>query len=266
MVAWHLNPADTQEQGSVSCPPRDGAADNEQSVILLPSNRVAKGGTIMKYRTGVCIISLLVLAGSVAAQSEERRFRLIPLEQMTPEQRTAAEAIMSGPRASVPGSSATGKTPGSPFNPWLRSPELADRLQRVGEYLRFRSSIPPRLNEFAILVTARQWNSQYEWHAHHRLALQAGLNPAVAADLAEGKRPAGMQEDETIVYNFCRELHQERKVSDATYKAALDQFGERGVMDLIAVSGYYVLVSMTLNVDRTPVPGEGKPPLRPLPR
>ena len=131
---------------------------------------------------------------------------------------------------------------------------------------RFRSSIPARLNEFAILITARQWDSQYEWHAHHRLALQAGLNPAVAADLAEGKRPAGMQEDETIVYNFCSELYRERKVSDATYKAALDKFGERGVIDLIAVSGYYVLVSMTLNVDRTPVPGDGKPPLRPLAR
>jgi 4-carboxymuconolactone decarboxylase len=220
----------------------------------------------MKYRWGVWRLALSVLPGSAAAQSEERRFRLIPLEEMTPEQRTAAEAIMSGPRASVPGSSATGKTPGSPFNPWLRSPELADRLQRVGEYIRFKSSIPPRLNEFAILVTARQWDSQYEWHAHHRLALQAGLNPAVAADLAEGKRPAGMREDETIVYNFCTELHRERKVRDATYKAALDNFGERGVMDLIAVSGYYVLVAMTLNVDRTPVPGDGKPPLRPLPR
>ena len=98
---------------------------------------------------------------------------------------------MSGPRAAVPGLAATAKTPGSPFNPWLRSAELADRLQRVGEYLRFRSLLPARLNEFAILITARQWDSQYEWHAHHRLALQGGLDPAIAADLAETPVPGG---------------------------------------------------------------------------
>ena len=90
---------------------------------------------------------------------------------------------------------------------------------------------PPRLNEFAILITAREWDSQSEWYAHHRLALQGGLNPAVAADLAEGKRPAGMQENETIVYNFCTVLHRARKVSDATYRAALDKFGEVAAAD-----------------------------------
>ncbi len=220
----------------------------------------------MKFRFGVFVFSLLMLAGSAVAQNEERRFRLIPLDEMTPDQRAVAEAIRSGPRASVAGSSANAATPGSPFNPWLRSPEAADILQRLGSYLRFKSSLPPRLNEFAILITARDWTSQYEWYAHHRLALAGGLNPAVAADLAEGKRPAGMLEDETIVYDFCTEMHRERKVSDATYKRALDKFGERGIIDLIAVSGYYVLVSMTLNVDRTPVPGDGKLPLRPLPR
>ena len=218
----------------------------------------------MKSCIGVCIIAFSISTGTAMAQ--DRRFRLLPLEEMTPAQRSVAEAIMTGPRAAVPGSSATGKTPGSPFNPWLRSPEAADNLQRLGSYLRFNSSIPARLNEFAILITAREWTSQYEWYAHHRLALAAGLNPAVAADLAEGKRPALMQEDETVVYDFCSELQREHRVSDATYKAVLDKFGERGVMDLIAVSGYYVLVSMTLNVDRTPVPGDGKPPLRPLAR
>ena len=215
----------------------------------------------MNFAKNVCVIALGVLAGAAFAETEDRRFRLIPLDEMTVEQRAAAAANMSGPRAAVAGSAATAKTPGSPFNPWLRSPELADRLQRVGEYLRFKSSIPARLNEFAILITARQWDSQYEWFAHHRLAMLAGLNPQVAAELAEGKRPSGMQEDETIVYNFCLEMHQTKKVSDATYKAALDKFGERGVMDLIAVNGYYVLVSMTLNVDRTPIPDGGKPPL-----
>jgi 4-carboxymuconolactone decarboxylase len=220
----------------------------------------------MKLRTGVCIVALLVLAGTAAAQSEDRRFRLIPLDEMTPAQRAVADAIRSGPRAAVAGSSANAATPGSPFNPWLRSPEAADLLQQLGSYLRFKSSLPPRLSEFAILITAREWTSQYEWHAHHRLALAGGLSPAVAADLAEGRRPSGMQEDEAIVYDFCNEMHREHKVGDATYKRALDKFGERGIIDLIAVSGYYVLVSMTLNVDRTPVPSDGKPPLPALKR
>jgi hypothetical protein len=98
-----------------------------------------RGEAIMKLRTGVCITSLLLLAGSALAQSEERRFRLIPLEEMTAEQRTVADAIRSGPRASVAGSSANAATPGSPFNPWLRSPEAADLLQRLGSYLRFKA-------------------------------------------------------------------------------------------------------------------------------
>ena len=153
---------------------------------------------------------------------------------------------------------------GSPFNVWLRSPESADPIQQLGSYIRFNSSLGPRLNEFAILITAREWTSQYEWYAHHRLALQAGLNPQVAQAVAEGKRPTGMQPDEDIVYDFSRELHQTRRVSDTTYARALKQFGERGVMDLIAVNGYYTLVSMTLNVDRTPIPNGGPLPLAEL--
>jgi 4-carboxymuconolactone decarboxylase len=198
-----------------------------------------------------------------SAQDDGRRFKLIPLDQMTPAQRTVADAIRSGPRASTGNSSATASntTIGSPFNVWLRSPELADHLQKLGSHIRFKSSLSPRLNEFAILVTARHWTSQYEWHAHHRLAMQGGLNPQVAEDLAQGKRPANMQADEAIVYDFSNEMHRNHQVSDATYKAAVEKFGEQGVMDLIAVNGYYVLVSMTLNVDRTPVPDGGKPPL-----
>jgi 4-carboxymuconolactone decarboxylase len=217
----------------------------------------------MQPRLGWLTAGLVALGMALpaAAQEEERRFKLIPLDQMTPAQRSVADAIRSGPRSTT-GSSATASatTIGSPFNVWLRSPELADHLQKLGSHIRFKSSLSPRLNEFAILVTARHWTSQYEWVAHHRLALAGGLNPQVAEDLAQGKRPANMQADEAVVYDFSREMHVNHQVSDATYKAAIDKFGEQGVMDLIAVNGYYVLVSMTLNVDRTPVPG-GKPPL-----
>lgn len=217
----------------------------------------------MRSTTKWMIAGLMTLgvAMPAAAQESERRFRLIPLDEMTPAQRSVADAIRSGPRSNT-GSSATASatTIGSPFNVWLRSPELADHLQKLGSHIRFKSSLPARLNEFAILVTARHWTSQYEWVAHHRLALAGGLSPQVAEDLAQGRRPANMKDDETIVYDFSREMHVNHQVSDATYKAAVEKFGEQGVMDLIAVNGYYVLVSMTLNVDRTPVPG-GKPPL-----
>ena len=205
------------------------------------------------------------VAGDTLAQEDMRRFKLMPFSEMTPAQRAYAEGVMSGP-VSATGSAAVvpgANTIGSPFNVYLRSPELAEHLLKAAQHIRFKSSLPARLNEFAILVTARHWGSQYEWVAHHRLALKAGLNPAVAEDLAQGKRPGGMQEDETVIYNFSHELHNQHGVSDATFKAVADKFGEQGVVDLIAVNGYYTLVSMILNVDRTPVPG-GKPPLPPL--
>ena len=157
------------------------------------------------------------------------------------------------------------------FNPWgpnaalLRSPELMERAQKVGEYLRYKSSIPTRLNEFAILITARQWTAQTEWHAHHPLALKAGLDPAVAADLLQGKRPAAMKEDEAVVYQFCKEIHDSKgEIADATYQAVVDRFGERGVMDLIGLTGYYTMLAMVLNVTRQPLPDGAKPPLAPL--
>jgi 4-carboxymuconolactone decarboxylase len=192
-----------------------------------------------------------------------RRFALTPLADMTPEQLAVAKAIMTGPRASVgsPAAAPGATSLSSPFNVWNRRPELANNLQKVGEYIRFRSSLAPRLNEFAILIVARRWNAQYEWFAHHRLAMQAGLDPAVAEELRQGRVPANMKDDERVVYDFTRELHERHGVSDATFKRAVDAFGEQGVADLIAVNGYYVLVSMTLNVDRTPIPGGGKAPL-----
>lgn len=195
----------------------------------------------------------------------DQRFKPVPLENLTQEQRVLADAIRSGPRSAVKNSAAAKPGPlGGPFNVWLRSPGIGNIIQSLGAEIRFRSSLPAKLNELAILVTARRWTSQYEWFAHHRLALEAGLDPAVGADIAHGRRPAKMSADEAIVHDFSRELHETQGVSDATYKAALDRFGERGVMDLIAVNGYYVLVSMCLNVDRTPLPEGAQPPLPPL--
>jgi 4-carboxymuconolactone decarboxylase len=184
------------------------------------------------------------------------RYPPLSLEQMTPAQREVAEAIASGPRGGLRG----------PFQAWLRSPEIAQRLQQVGEYLRFSSSVPQRLNELAILITARAWDAQFEWYAHHRLALEAGLDPALAADIAAGRRPAAMQADEAVVYDFCTELRATRRVSDATLARAQGLLGEAGVIDLIAVSGYYDIVSMTLNVAEVPLPDGLEDPLPPLAR
>lgn len=191
--------------------------------------------------------------------ADTRRFKLIPLENLTPEQRTLYDAIRSGPRSKLPNSGASKPGPlGGPFNLFLRSPGIGDCVQKLGEEIRFRSSLPSKLNEMAILVTARFWTSQYEWYAHCKLALDAGLDPAIAQDIAEDRRPEKMDADEAIVYDFSSELHEAHGVSDASYARALERFGERGVFDLIAVNGFYSLVSMCLNVDRTPLP-EGVP-------
>ena len=211
----------------------------------------------------IALLLAVVPLAPAHAQESQRRFKILQPEEMTPEQKGLVEAIRSGPRASVAGSAANagGGTVGSPFNVFLRSPEMGDSLQKVGSYIRFKSSLGMRVNEMAILMVARHWSAQYEWHAHHRLALQAGLDPKIAEDIAQGRRPSGMKPDEEAVYDFCRELLETKQVSDASYKAVVDRFGERGAMDLIGVAGYYTLVAMVLNVDRTPIPGDGKPPL-----
>ena len=197
--------------------------------------------------------------------TDNRRFKLIPIDQLTPEQQALTTAIKSGPRAKLASSGASKPGPlGGPFNVWLRSPGIGNLVQQLGEEIRFRSSLAGKLNELAILVTARNWTSQYEWVAHHKLALEGGLDPKIAEAIAQGQRPAGMDADETLVYEFSSELQQTQGVSDAMYARAVARFGERGVVDLISVNGFYVLVSMCLNVDRTPVPPGTPLPLPPL--
>jgi len=206
-----------------------------------------------------------LVAASAAAQAADR-FPVLKPEQMTPEQTKLIQSLLAGPRGggdTSPEAVNRVLTRG-PFNAWARSPELGDRLQKVGEYIRFNTSIPLRLNEFAILITARHWTSQYEWFAHLPLALKAGLDPKIAADLANNKRPANMKEDEATVYDFCTQLHRTKKVTDATYKKAVELFGEKGVTDLVGVSGYYTAVSMTLNVAEVQVPAGEKNPLKPI--
>lgn len=166
----------------------------------------------------------------------------IPASAMTDAQRAAAEELSAGPRGGVRG----------PFVPMLRSPEFMQRTQKLGEYLRFHSAIPPRLSEFTILIVARHWGNLIEWQVHHPIALKAGLTPAVADALAEGRRPEGMAADETVLYDFCDELLQHKVVSDTTYARAVAAFGENGVVDLVGIVGYYGILAMLMNVAQTP--------------
>jgi 4-carboxymuconolactone decarboxylase len=208
------------------------------------------------------ILALIALASTARA---EERFAIIQPDQMNAEQKKLFEALINGPRAANYGGDAAQRVlKGGPFNAWMRSPELGLRLQAVGEQVRFKTSLPRQLNEFAILITAREWTSQYEWHAHHALAMKAGLDPQIAADLAAGKRPANMKEDEAAVYDFCIQLHRAKKVDDTNFKRVKALFGEQGVVDLVGVSGYYTAVSMTLNVAEVPVPDDKPLPLKPL--
>ena len=185
----------------------------------------------------------------------ERRFKELTPETMTPEQKKAADAIQAGPR----GAGLRG-----PFNALLRSPDLCDLVQRVGAYVRYSSSIPPRLNEMAIIMAGRKWTAQYEFYAHRRLAIEAGLKTEICDAIAGGTRPAAMQADEAEVYDFCTELLGTGHVSNGNFKKIADRFGERGVIDLIGAVGYYSLVSMVLNVDGVPLPAGETPPLKPL--
>lgn len=178
------------------------------------------------------------------------RFPVIPDDKQTPEQKAMVQAITSGPR----GGGLRG-----PFNALMRSPDVGNRVQHVGGYVRFSSCIGSKLTELGIILVARKWTAQYEWYAHRAIAEKAGLKPAICDAIAQGQLPAGMDADETIVYNFAKELLDTTVVSDATYNAMTARFGEPGVVDLICALGYYSLVSMVLNVAEVPLPPDAVP-------
>jgi len=184
--------------------------------------------------------------------------RLPPIAaaQLTPAQRDAVDAFKVARGAEISG----------PFFPLLRSPELMTRTRAMGDYLRYKSVLPPRLSEFVILLTAREWTQQYEWNVHYPIAVKAGVQREILGAIAEGRRPTGMSEEEEVLYEFCQELHRDRAVSDATYARAVKAFGEQGVVDTVGISGYYTLLAMTLNTARTPAGENGSPILRPIPK
>ena len=184
--------------------------------------------------------------------------RLPPLarEQMDPAQQAAADELIAGPRKGVKG----------PFIALLRSPEQLARLQKVGEYLRFENALPARLSEFATLMVSRTWTQQFEWFVHVPLSLRQGTSAGTIAALRAGRRPIDMSADEALVHDFTIELTNHHGVSDDTYRRCVERFSERGLVDLVGTIGYFVWMSMILNVAHTPaVEVAGVEALPPLP-
>lgn len=200
------------------------------------------------------LVLVVALALPLTAVAQERMGAVAP-NGMTPEQKKAV-ADHTAARGQLTG----------PWQVLVRNPELMGRVRGLSDYVRYNTSLPPRLSEFVILITARQWSQAYEWYAHQPLAVKGGLNPEIAKAIAEGRRPAGMAEDEEVLYDFATELLQNRSVSDATYARATGKFGEKTVLDAIGLMGHYSLIAMVLNTARTPVPAGGPARLEPFPR
>jgi 4-carboxymuconolactone decarboxylase len=217
---------------------------------------------VRRISAGLAVVAITLASAAAQAPAPTDvklvgdRFKPLTYDRMDSAQRAMIEHLLSGERAGT----------GGPFNAWLRNPAMGDLAQQLGAQVRYHSALPPRLNEMAILLTARHWTAHYEWYAHKRLALQAGLSPAIVDAIAQGRRPAGMQRDEQALYDFATELLEKKQVTDPPFAAATAAFGERGVVDVIFNLGYYGLVSMTLNVDRYPLPDGAKPELAPLTR
>jgi 4-carboxymuconolactone decarboxylase len=172
------------------------------------------------------------------------RIKDIAKEDMNSEQRRIHDEIASGPRGKVQG----------PLKVWLHSASLADKAQKLGQFCRYESSLPTHLSELAILVTGRFWGAEFEWYAHKKIGLEAGLDPVLVEAIRTRQVPSFMTNAERIVYEFATQLHRDHRVGDATYAAAIAEFGETGVVDLVGVLGYYTLISMTLNTFHVPLP------------
>ena len=200
-----------------------------------------------------CGLAVLIAMPQAVRAEDAVRFPPLKAEELNPAQKAWAEMIAAPPR--------NAKFTNPPYRAYIRNPDLAPRLTAMSEYLRWNTSLPPRLSELAILITARQWTAQYEWFAHYPLALKGGLDPSIAKDIAAGKRPANMKDDEAALYDLAMALYVDKKVSDAIYKAALEKFGERGIMDIIGIIGYYDITSMTLITMQAAAPNDSVPPL-----
>ena len=213
----------------------------------------------MKHPFTTAVVTA-ALALPLAAAAQERYPTLQP-DQLSPAQKAYVDSLAKPPRNN------TTALQNPPFKVYLRDPELGGKLEAVSDYVRWGTGQPPRLTELAIMITARQWTNQWIWRGHYQAGVKGGLDPSVGADIAAGRRPEKMKEDETILYNYATEMYRDKAVSDATYAAAVKQFGEKGLFDLVATMGYYDTVAMTLITAKAVAPKEeGVPQLAALPK
>jgi 4-carboxymuconolactone decarboxylase len=190
-----------------------------------------------------------LLAGLAAASAQAQdRLPTVPPAQYTAEQKQAAADFEAARKVPVFG----------PFEPLMHSPEVMSQARAMGDYLRYKSAIGNTLSELAILVTAREWTQDYEWSVHHPIALKAGIKPAIADAIAEGRRPAAMSADEEIVYEYAIELLKNKQVANATFERAKQRFGAKGVVDLTGIVGYYTFLAMQLNAAQYQAPKDAK--------
>jgi 4-carboxymuconolactone decarboxylase len=211
---------------------------------------------VRRHDMVLCLVTVTLLLGHLAPVARAQdRMPPIPADKMTPAQAAAAAEFKA----------VRGVDPNGPFVPLLRSPELVNPARALGDYLRYKTSLPLRLSELVILLTAREWTQQYLWGVHYPVALQAGVALDIARAIAEGRRPTQMAEDETVIYDVCTELQRTHSVSDATYARALSTFGEKGVLDTVSIVAFYTFLAVPMNAARTPPVGDA-PPLLPLPR
>jgi len=187
------------------------------------------------------------------ATSREPRFPQLTMDQLDEKQKPLGEQIMKVSSVGI----------GGPYNPMIRSPVLGQRLFDLFHYLRWETSVPTRLNEFAILIVGRQWRSQVEWFSHAPLAAKAGLSPEIIAELKANKRPSNMAEDEAVVYDFVTELTTTKRVSDETYARAKKVFNDQQIVDLTSLAGNYVMVAMLLAMAEETVPPGKEEPFKP---
>jgi 4-carboxymuconolactone decarboxylase len=200
-------------------------------------------------------VALAALSGAPKFACAQDRMPPIPPANYTEAQKKAAADFVAERGFAVRG----------PFAPLMRSPEVMLRAAAMGDFLRNKTTLAPRLSEMIILITAREWTQQYEWTAHHDIAVKAGLKPSIADAIADARRPSGMDEEEEAVYDMSTEIHRTKRVSDETYKKAVAKFGEQGVIELLGINGYYTFLAMTLNATRAGLPPGTKEPLKRFP-
>jgi 4-carboxymuconolactone decarboxylase len=209
----------------------------------------------MGHRLAGAIASFVMFSAVVIPALAQDRMPPIPADKYTEAQKKAAEEFSGGRGYEVRG----------PFVPLIRSPEVMLRAKAMGDHLRFKSVLAPRLSEMIILITAREWTQQYEWVAHHDIAIKAGLRNDIADAIADGRRPVGMAEDEEAAYDMSIEIQRTKRVSDPTWNKAVAKFGEQGVIDLLGINGYYTFLAMAMNVARTGLPAGVAEPLKRFP-